>query len=58
METNIISLKEKNELDRNKYISVRVTNEEKELIEKKAQSLKKTKSQLVRIALNNYLKDN
>lgn len=58
MENNIISLKEKSEIDRNKYISIRVTNEEKKLIEKKAQSLKKTKSQLVRMALNNYLKNN
>lgn len=58
MENDILSLKEKSEIDRNKYISIRVTNEEKKLIEKKAQSLKKTKSQLVRMALNNYLKNN
>lgn len=58
MENNIISLKEKSEIDRNKYISIRVTNEEKKLIEKKAQNLNKTKSQLVRMALNNYLKNN
>lgn len=58
MKNNIISLKEKSEIDRNKYISIRVTNEEKKLIEKKAQNLNKTKSQLVRMALNNYLKNN
>lgn len=58
MENNIINLKEKSEIDRNKYISIRVTNEEKKLIEKKAQNLNKTKSQLVRMALNNYLKNN
>lgn len=58
MENDIISLKEKSELDRSKYISIRVTSEEKKLIEKKAQRLNKTKSQLVRVALNNYLKNN
>ena len=58
METNFINLKEKSEIDRNNYISIRVTSEEKKLIEKKAQSLKKTKSQLVRMALNNFLKNN
>ncbi|WP_243344114.1 ribbon-helix-helix protein, CopG family [Anaerococcus sp. AGMB09787] len=58
METNFINLKEKSELDRSKYISIRVTSEEKKLIEKKAQSLNKTKSQLVRMALNNFLKNN